>query len=73
MFIPHIKVTFLAPAEVIRSKIVQESSEEELNLACLIRLCPEELSVNAIISSGDDLTSTVRPYVLGETIGHWTA
>ena len=52
--------------------MVQESREEESNLACLIRLCPEEFLVNAIISPGDDLTSTIRPYVLGEIVGHWT-
>ena len=28
---------------------------------------------NAIISLGDDLTSTIRPYVPGETVGHWIA
>ena len=46
--------------------MAQESWEEESDLACLIRLCPEEFLVNAIISLGDDLTST------GETVGHWT-
>ena len=50
--------------------MVQESREEESNLACLIRLCLEEFLVNAIISPGDDLTSTIRPYVLGEIVGH---
>ena len=72
MSIPHIKVTFPVLTEVIRSEIVQESCEEESDLACLIRLCPEEFSGNAIISLGDDLTSTIRPYVPGETVGHWT-
>ncbi|KAK9997986.1 hypothetical protein SO802_017589 [Lithocarpus litseifolius] len=32
----------------------------------------QEFSVNAIISLGDDLTSTIPPYVPGETVGHWT-
>ena len=73
MSIPHIRVTFPALAEVIRSEAMQESHEEESNLACLIRLCIEEFSVNVIISLGDDLTSTIRPYVLGKTVGHWTA
>ena len=59
MSIPHIMVTFLAPTEVIRSKVAQESCKEELDLACLICLCPEEFLVNAIISLGDDLTSTI--------------
>ena len=36
-------------------------------IACLIRLCPEEFSVNAIISLEDDLTSTIRPCMLGKT------
>ena len=72
MSIPHIRVTFLAPTEVIRSKIAQESCEEESDLACLIHLCLKEFSVNAIISLGDDLTSNIRPYVPSKTIGHWT-
>ena len=72
MSIPHIRVTFSAPAEVIRSEVAQESYEEKSNLACLIRLCPEEFSVNAIISPGDDLTTTIRPYVPSEIVGHWT-
>ncbi|KAK9997910.1 hypothetical protein SO802_017513 [Lithocarpus litseifolius] len=42
MSIPHIKVTFLALAKVIRSEVAQDSYEEESNLACLIRLWPEE-------------------------------
>ncbi|XP_075654942.1 uncharacterized protein LOC142625127 [Castanea sativa] len=50
MSIPHIRVTFPALAEVIRSKMALESCVEESNLACLIRLCPEEFSVNAIVS-----------------------
>ena len=72
MFIPHIRVTFLAPAEVIKLEVAQQSCEEESNLACLICLCSKEFLVNTIISPRDDLTSTIRPYVPGETIGHWT-
>ena len=72
MSIPHIRVTFSALTKVIRSEVVQESREEELNLACLICLCLEEFSVNAIISRKDDLTSTIKPCVLGETVVHWT-
>ena len=71
MSIRHIRVIFLAPTEVIRSEVVQESCEEESNLASLIRLCPKEFSVNAIISPGDDLTSTIRPCVPSEIIGPW--
>ena len=72
MFIPHIRATFLALADAIRSKTSQESCEEESNLACLICLCLEEFSVNAIIYPGDDQTSTIRPCVPSETVGHWT-
>ena len=72
MFIPHIRVTFLAPAEVIKLEVAQQSCEEESNLACLICLCSKEFLVNTIICPRDDLTSTIRPYVPGETIGHWT-
>ena len=28
--------------------------------------------MNAIIYPGDDQTSTIRPCVPGETVGHWT-
>ena len=73
MSISHIRVTSLAPAKVIRSKGVQESHEEESDLASLILLCPKEFSVNAIISLGDDLTSTIRHCVPGEIVGHWTS
>ena len=72
MSFPHIRVIFSASTEVIRAKAVQKSSEEELDLACLIRLCLDEFLLNAIISPGDDLTATIRPYVLGKTVGHWT-
>ena len=72
MSIPHIKVSFLAPAEVIRSKRAQESCEEEPELACLFHLCPEEFLVNHIISLRDDLIATIRPYVPGEIVGYWT-
>ena len=70
MSIPHIKVTFPTPAKIIRSEMAEESCKEESNLACLICLCPEEFSVNAIISPGDDLTSNIRPCMPGETVGH---
>ena len=52
MSIPHIRVTFPTSVEFIRSKMSHESCEEELDLACLIRLCPEEFSMNAIIPRG---------------------
>ena len=72
MSIPHIWVIFPALVKVIRSEVVQESHEEESDIASLIHLCLEEFSVNAIISPRDDLTSTIRPCVPGETVGHWT-
>ena len=28
--------------------------------------------MNDIISPRDDLTASIRPYMLGETVGHWT-
>ena len=70
MSIPHIRVTFPALAEVIISETAQESCEKVSDLACLIRLCLEEFQVNAIISPKDDLTATIRPYILDETVGH---
>ena len=73
MSIPHIRVTFSAPAEVVRSEVAQESCEEELDLTCLICLYPKEFLVNAIISPGDGLTSNIRTCAPGETVGHWTA
>ena len=72
MSIPHIRVTFSALTEFIRSEVVQESCEKESDLASLIRLCTEEFLMNAIISPRDDLTSTIQPYVPGETAVHWT-
>jgi len=59
MSIPHIKATFLALVEVIMPEPFKELEDEEPNLACIIRLYPEEFSVNAITSSEDDLTSTI--------------
>ena len=28
--------------------------------------------MTAIISPGDDLTATIKPYVPGKIVGHWT-
>ena len=53
MPIPYIIVTFLVPTKVIRLEMAQESCKEELDMTCLIHLCPKEFSVNAIISSED--------------------
>ena len=73
MSILHTMVTFSASAKVIISELAQVSCEEESDLACLIRLCPKEFLLNAIISPRDDLTTTIRPYMPSETIGYWTA
>ena len=37
----------------------KELEDEKRNLACIIWLYPEEFSVNTIISSEDDPTSTI--------------
>ena len=49
----------LAPVEVIMLEPFKELEDEKRNLACIIRLYPEEFSVNTIISSEDDPTSTI--------------
>ena len=72
MSIPHIRDIFLALVKIIRSETAQESYEEESDLACLIHLYPKEFSMNAIVSPGDDLTTTIRPCVPGEIVDHWT-
>ena len=72
MFIAHIRTTFLASTEVIMPKLFKELEDEEPNMACFIRLYPEEFSMNAIISPEDNPTSTIRPGMLGETVGLWT-
>ena len=59
MSIPHIRTTFLAPIEVIMPELFKHLEDEELDLACIIRLCPEEFSVNTIISPEDNLTSSI--------------
>jgi len=50
MPIPHIKTTFPALAEVIMLDPFKELEDEELDLACIIQLCPKEFSVTTIIS-----------------------
>ena len=69
MSIPHIRATFPTSAEVIMPKPLKELEDKESDLACIIRLCPEDFSVNAIISSEDNLTSTIQPGMLGEMTG----
>ena len=59
MFIPYIRTTFPALAEVIMPEPFRELEEEEANLACIIQLCPEEFFVNVITSFVDDPTSTI--------------
>ena len=53
MSIPYIRTTFLAPIEVIMPELFKHLEDEELDLACIIRLCPEEFSMNAIIFPKD--------------------
>ena len=53
-------------------KPFKELGDEELDLACIIWLCPEEFSLNAIISPKDNLTSTIRPGMPGMTASLWT-
>ena len=59
MSIPYIRTTFLALIEVIMLEPFKGLEDEEPNLACIIWLNPEELSMNAIISPEDNLTSTI--------------
>ena len=72
MSIPHIRATFPAPTEVIMPKLAQELQDWESDLACIVRLDPEEFSVNAIISPEDNPTSTIQPGVQGKTANLWT-
>ena len=72
MSIPHIRATLPAPVEVIIPKPFKELEDKEFYLACIIRLYPEEFSMNTITSSDDDLTSTIRPGMLGKMAGLWT-
>ena len=50
----------------------KEPKDEEPDLTCIIQLCPEEFSMNAITSFKDDPTSTIRLGMLGERAGLWT-
>ena len=46
--------------------------DEESDLACIIRLCPEEFLVNTIMSSEDGSISTIRPGLPGKMASLWT-
>ena len=70
--ISHIITTFSALAKVIMLEPFKELEDEEPDLACIIRLCPEEFSVNAIISPKDNLTFTIQPRMPSETASLWT-
>ena len=72
MSIPHIRTTFLAPAEAIMPEPFKELEDEGPNLAFIIRLYPKELFMNATISLEDNLTSTIRLGMLGEAACLWT-
>lgn len=69
MSIPHIRTTFLSLAEVIMPKPFKKSEDEDPNLACIIRPCPKELSMNSITSFEDDPTFTIRPGMPDEIVG----
>ena len=72
MSIPHIKTTFPASAKVNMPEPFKELEDEEHDMTCIIRLCPEEFSVNTTISPKDNLTSTIRPGMLSKMVGLWT-
>ena len=72
MSIPHIRTTFSTLAKVIMLEYFKEPKDEEPDLTCIIQLCPEEFSMNAITSFKDDPTSTIRLGMLGERAGLWT-
>ena len=72
MSIPHIKITFSALAEVIMLEPFKELEDEELDLTCIIRLCPKEFSMNAIVSAEDNLTSTIQLGMPSEAASLWT-
>jgi len=59
MSISHIKTTFLALAKVIMPEPFKEMEDEKPDLACIIRLCLKEFSMNTITSSEDDPTFTL--------------
>ena len=46
--------------------------DEESDLACIIRLCPEEFLVNTIMSSEDGSISTIRLGLPGKMASLWT-
>ena len=69
MSIPHIRTTFPASGKVIMLEPFKELEDEEPDLACIIWLYPKEFFVNAITSSKDDQTSTIRPGMPDETAG----
>ena len=71
MSIPHIRATFLAPTKVIMPKPAQELQDWESDLVCIIWLCPEEFSMNVIISPKDNPTSAIRLGMPGEASGLW--
>ena len=60
-----ISIPFSALAKVIMPELFKEFEDNDPDLACIIWLYPEEFSVNAITSSEDDLTSTIRPGIPG--------
>ena len=72
MSIPCIRTTLLAPVKVILPETFKELEDEKLDLACIIRLCPKEFSMNATLSLEDNPSSTIQLGMPGETAGLWT-
>ena len=70
--ISHIITTFSALAKVIMLEPFKELEDEEPDLACIIRLCPKEFSMNATIYPNDNPTSTTRLGMPGEATSLWT-
>ena len=68
MSIPHIK-PLSNSSRVHYAQTFKELEDEEPDLACIIRLCLKELSMNAILTPKYNLTSTIRLGMPGEEIG----
>ena len=64
MSIPHIRTTFLPPAEVIMLEPFKGLEDEELDLVCIVQLYLKEFSVNAITSFKDDPVSMFLDFFL---------
>ncbi|KAL0009859.1 hypothetical protein SO802_004967 [Lithocarpus litseifolius] len=65
-------LALLISSKVHRNALLKVLKETCVPTSATESAFKEEFSVNAIKSTGD-LTATIRPYVPGETVGHWTA